>query len=342
MRFAEPLQHILEATGWTPLVRLRRIVQDIPATVYVKVEYLNPGLSVKDRIAWYIIRKAEEEGLLSPGGTIIEATSGNTGMGLALVAAVRGYRCIFTINDKQSQSKIDALRALGAEVIVCPTDVPPDDPRSYYSVAQRLAREIPNSFYVNQYANRWNPEAHYHTTGPEIWTQTQGTITYLVAGVGTGGTISGTGKYLKEQNPKIQVWGVDTFGSVLAHYHRTGKYDPSRIHPYLTEGIGEDIIPETVDFSVIDGFVQVSDEEGAVWARRLAREEGIWAGWSSGSALAGLRKIHQQVQLTEKDVVVVILPDHGSRYLGKIYSDEWMREQGWLKTSSLWTGSGSP
>ncbi len=331
-RVAPVLDTILEAVGNTPLVRLHRVTAELPCPVYAKVEYLNPGLSVKDRIAWYIIRRAEEEGLLKPGGTIIEATSGNTGMGLALVAAVRGYRCVFTITDKQSQAKIDALRALGAEVIVCPTDVPPEDPRSYYSVARRLARETPNAFFVNQYSNRWNPEAHYRTTGPEIWRQTEGRITHFVAGVGTGGTISGVGRYLKERKPDVQIWGVDTYGSVLTHYHQTGEYDPSLIRPYLTEGIGEDIIPDTVDFSVIDRFVQVDDREGALWARRLAREEGIWAGWSSGSVLAGLYKLRHL--LTEQDMVVVLFPDHGSRYLAKIFSDQWMRQQGWLNISS--------
>lgn len=322
------MDNILELVGATPLVRLNKVIAEIPATVYAKVEYFNPGQSVKDRIALHIIEEAERKGLLKPGSTIIEATSGNTGMGVALVAAVKGYKCIFTIQDKQSQAKIDALRAFGAEVIVCPTDVPPDHPESYYSVAKRLAKEIPDSFYVNQYYNLDNQQAHYLTTGPEIWKQTQGQITCFVAGVGTGGTISGTGRYLKEQKPTVRIVGIDVEGSVLAHYHATRQYEPSLAKPYLTEGIGEDIIPANVDFNIIDEFVVVNDKEGALMARRLAREEGIWAGWSSGSALAGLMKIADT--LTEEDVVVVLFPDHGSRYLAKIFNDEWMRQQGWL------------
>ena len=328
MRFEQPLNNILEAIGWTPLIRLDKLFNDVPAAIYAKVEYFNPGLSVKDRIASYIIKKAEESGLLKPGGTIIEATSGNTGMGLALTAIVKGYKCIFTVNDKQSPAKINALKALGAEVIVCPTDVRPDDPRSYYSVARKLAQEIPNSFFVNQYSNKWNPEAHYHTTGPEIWQQTGGKITHFIAGVGTGGTISGVGKYLKERNPSIKVYGIDTYGSVLTHYFKTGEYRVELARPYMTEGIGEDIIPDTLDFSVIDDFIQVGDEESAIWARKLARTEGIWAGWSSGSVLAGLNKIKHRFK--EGDFIVILLPDHGSRYLEKIYSDQWMRQQGWL------------
>ncbi len=322
------LSNILEAIGNTPLVRLNRVVEDIEAEVYAKVEYFNPGQSIKDRIAKHIIEKAEKEGLLKPGGTIIEATSGNTGMGLALIAAIKGYKCIFTIPDKQSQSKIDALKAFGAEVIVCPTAVPPEDPRSYYEVAKRLAREIPNAFLVNQYFNQWNPETHYLSTGPEIWEQTEGKITHFVAGVGTGGTISGVGRFLKEKNPDIKVLAVDTEGSILTHYFKTGEERPDLARPYLTEGIGEDLIPATLDFSVIDDFVQVGDKESALAARELTRKEAIWAGWSSGSALAGLRKYKHYFK--KGDVVVVIFPDHGSRYLAKIYNDEWMRQQGWV------------
>lgn len=321
-------ENILGLIGATPLIRLNRLTAHIPATVYAKVEYFNPGQSVKDRIALYIIEQAEKKRLLKPGGTIIEATSGNTGMGVALVAAVKGYRCIFTIQDKQSRAKIDALRAFGAQVIVCPTNVPPDHPDSYYSVAKRLAHQTPNSFYVNQYYNLDNQQAHYLTTGPEIWEQTAGRITCLVAGVGTGGTISGTGRYLKEQKPQVRVVGVDVEGSVLASYHTTRKYNPSLARPYLTEGIGEDIIPANVDFDIIDEFVVVNDKEGALMARHLTREEGIWVGWSSGAAMAGLMKIAHT--LTADDVVVVLLPDHGSRYLSKIYNDEWMQQQGWL------------
>lgn len=320
--------NVLETIGNTPLIRLNKIVAGIPAMILGKVETYNPGHSIKDRMALKMVEVAEAEGHIKPGGTFIECTSGNTGMGIALAAAVKGYKCIFTTSDKQSKEKIDILKAVGAEVIVCPTDVRPEDPRSYYSVAEKLSKEIPNSYWCNQYDNLSNRLAHYESTGPELWNQTDGKITHLVVGVGTGGTISGTAKYLKEQNPNIKVWGIDTYGSVFKKYHETGKFDEKEIYPYITEGIGEDILPKNVDFDLIDHFEKVSDKDGAVMARRLAREEGIFLGYSCGSALAGLMQL--QDQLTSDDVVVVIFHDHGSRYVGKIYNDEWMQERGFL------------
>ena len=293
------------------------------------METFNPGNSIKDRMALKMVEDAEKDGRLKPGGTIIECTSGNTGMGLALAGIVKGYRSIFTTTDKQSKEKMDLLKALGAEVIVCPTNVEANDPRSYYSVAERLSKEIPNSFWCNQYDNLSNREAHYESTGPEIWQQTDGKITHLVVGVGTGGTISGTARYLKEQNPAIKIWGIDTYGSVFKKYHETGEFDPKEIYPYITEGIGEDILPKNVDFSLIDHFAKVGDKEGALMSRRLAREEGMLLGYSAGSAVAGL--IQMSDQLKPEDVVVVIIHDHGSRYVGKIYNDEWMRERGFLE-----------
>jgi cystathionine beta-synthase len=321
---------ILETIGNTPLVKLNKVVEDIPALVLAKVETFNPGHSVKDRMALKMILDAEEAGQLKPGGTIIECTSGNTGMGIAIAAAVKGYKCIFTTSDKQSQEKFDLLKAFGAEVIVCPTNVSADDPRSYYSVAERINKEIPNSYWCNQYDNLSNRLAHYESTGPEIWEQTKGKITHLIVGVGTGGTISGTGKYLKEKNPNIQIWGIDTYGSALKKYHETGEIDPQEIYPYITEGIGEDIIPKNVDFSVIDHFEKVSDKDGAVLTRQLAREEGILLGYSAGSALGGLKQLKDR--LTKDDVVVIIFHDHGSRYVGKVFNDDWMRERGFLET----------
>lgn len=322
-------QNILETIGGTPMVKLNSVAADIPALVLAKVETFNPGNSIKDRMAVKMIDDAEKRGDLKPGGVIIECTSGNTGMGLALVGCVRGYRCIFTTTDKQSKEKADMLKALGAEVIVCPTNVEPDDPRSYYSVAKRLSGEIPNSFWCNQYDNLSNREAHYQSTGPEIWQQTEGKITHLVVGVGTGGTVSGVAKYLKEQNPGVQVWGADTYGSVFKKYHETGVFDPKEIYPYITEGIGEDILPANVDFSKIDLFEKVSDKDGALWARRLAREEGMLLGYSAGSAMGALWQLRDR--LTKDDVVVLIFHDHGSRYVGKIYNDDWMRERGFLE-----------
>ncbi len=321
--------NILETIGHTPLVKLNRTVGDIPALVLAKVETFNPGHSIKDRMAVKMIDDAEARGDLRPGGTIIECTSGNTGMGLALVGCVRGYRCIFTTTDKQSKEKSDMLKALGAEVIVCPTNEEPEDPRSYYSVAKRLSTEIPNSFWCNQYDNLSNRQAHYESTGPEIWEQTDGKITHLVVGVGTGGTVSGVAKFLKEKNPNIQVWGADTYGSVFKKYHETGVFDPKEIYPYITEGIGEDILPANVDFSLISKIEKVSDKDAALWARRLAREEGLRLGYSAGSAMGALWQLRQH--LKKDDVAVVIFHDHGSRYVGKIYNDDWMRERGFLE-----------
>lgn len=322
--------NILETIGNTPLVQLHKVVKDIPATVLMKVETFNPGHSIKDRMALKMLEDAEARGDLRPGGTIIECTSGNTGMGLALAGAVKGYRAIFTTSDKQSKEKIDLLKAVGAEVVVCPTNVTPEDERSYYSVAERLSKEIPNSYWFNQYDNLSNRQAHYESTGPEIWKQTEGKVTHLIVGVGTGGTISGTGRYLKEQNPDIKIWGIDTYGSVFKKYHETGEFDEKEIYPYITEGIGEDILPKNVDFEVIDLFEKVTDKDGALMARRLAKEEGILLGYSAGSAMAGLLQLKDQ--LTPEDIVVVVIHDHGSRYIGKIYNDDWMRERGFLET----------
>ncbi|WP_421798872.1 pyridoxal-phosphate dependent enzyme [Haliscomenobacter sp.] len=323
-------KNILSTIGNTPMVQLHKVVAEIPATVLMKVETFNPGHSIKDRMALKMVLDAEGRGDLKPGGTIIECTSGNTGMGLAIAAAVKGYKCIFTTTDKQSKEKMDLLRALGAEVIVCPTNVESDDPRSYYSVASRLSKEIPNSYWCNQYDNLSNRQAHYESTGPEIWKQTDGRITHMITGVGTGGTISGTGRYLKEQNPNVKIWGIDTYGSVLKKYHETREFDEKEIYPYITEGIGEDIIPKNIDFDIIDHLEKVTDKDGALMARRLAREEGIMLGYSAGSALAGLLQLKDQ--LTPEDIVVVVIHDHGSRYVGKIYNDDWMRERGFLDT----------
>lgn len=320
--------NILETIGNTPLVRLNALTKGIKATVLAKVETTNPGNSVKDRMAVKMIEDAEAAGLLKPGGTIIEGTSGNTGMGLALTAIVKGYKLICVLNDKQSKEKMDILRAVGAEVVVCPTAVEPSDPRSYYSVSKRLAKEIPNSWYVNQYDNLSNRQAHYEQTAPEIWEQTEGKITHFVVGVGTGGTISGVGKYLKEKNPNVKIWGIDTYGSVFKKYKETGIFDENEIYPYITEGIGEDILPANVDFDVIDHFEKVTDKDAAVFTRRLAREEGIFIGNSAGAAIAGL--LQMKDELKEDDVVVVLFHDHGSRYVGKIFNDDWMRERGFL------------
>ncbi len=323
-------QSIIDAVGNTPIVQLQHIYKGL-GSMLVKVEYMNPGHSVKDRIAIKMIDNAEEKGLLKPGGTIIEGTSGNTGMGLALVAIAKGYKCIFTTTDKQSQSKIDILRAVGAEVLVCPTNVEPEDPQSYYSVAKRLSSELSNSFYPNQYDNKSNLLAHYETTGPEIWEQTEGTITHYVAGMGTGGTISGVGKFLKEKNPKIKVIGIDSFGSVYKKYFETGEFDKNEIKPYMTEGIGEDIIPGTIDFSYVDQVIQVGDKEAALRTRELASKEGLFIGWSCGAAVEGALKYLKNEPLTAKDTMVVILPDSGTRYLNKVYNDNWMKEQGFLE-----------
>ena len=322
------LNNILETIGNTPLVKLNNITKELPCTVLAKVEYFNPGNSVKDRMALRMIEVAEKEGKLKPGGTIIEGTSGNTGMGLALAAIVKGYKCIFTTTDKQSKEKVDILKAVGAEVIVCPTNVEPEDPKSYYSVSKRLATEIPNSFYVNQYDNLANGLAHYEQTGPEIWQQTEGKITHFVVATGTGGTITGAGRYLKEMNPGIKVWAIDSYGSLLTKYFETGEIDMKEVHPYITEGIGEDFVPQNYDMSVIDKFVKVSDKDGAVMARRIAKEEGIFVGYSAGSALQGLFQLRKE--LKKDDVVVIIFCDHGSRYVGKVYNDQWMLERGFL------------
>ena len=320
--------NILETIGNTPLVKLNSITKEIKATVLAKVETTNPGNSVKDRMALKMVEDAEAQGLIKPGGTIIEGTSGNTGMGLALACIAKGYKLICVLSDKQSKEKMDILRAVGAEVVVCPTAVEPDDPRSYYSVSRRLAEETPNSWYVNQYDNPSNAIAHYEQTGPEIWEQTEGKITHFVVGVGTGGTISGCGKYLKEQNPDVEVLGIDTYGSVFKKYHETGIFDENEIYPYITEGIGEDILPKNVDFSVIDFFEKVTDKDAAVMTRRIAREEGIFVGNSAGSAISGLLQMKDRFK--EGDVVVVLFHDHGSRYVGKMFNDDWMRERGFL------------
>jgi cystathionine beta-synthase len=322
-------KNILETIGNTPLVKLNKIVAEIDALVLAKVETFNPGNSVKDRMAVKMIEDAEADGRLKPGGTIIEGTSGNTGMGLALVAIVKGYKLICVISDKQSKEKMDILRAVGAKVVVCPTDVEPTDPRSYYSVSKRLAEETPNSWYVNQYDNMSNSLAHYEQTGPEIWKQTEGKITHFVVGVGTGGTISGVGKYLKEKNPNIKIWGIDTYGSVFKKYHETGIFDENEIYSYITEGIGEDILPKNVDFSLIDGFTKVTDKDAAVYTRKIALEEAIFVGNSAGACIKGLLQLKEHFK--PEDVVVVLFHDSGSRYVGKMFNDDWMRERGFLE-----------
>ncbi|MEI2750309.1 MAG: pyridoxal-phosphate dependent enzyme [Ferruginibacter sp.] len=327
------LNSILETIGDTPLIKLNKTVSDLPCTVLAKVEYFNPGNSIKDRMALKMLEVAEKEGKIKPGGTIIEGTSGNTGMGLALAACVKGYKCIFTTTDKQSKEKVDILKAVGAEVIVCPTNVEPEDPRSYYSVSKRLATEVPNSWYVNQYDNLANRQAHYEQTGPEIWEQTEGKVTHLVVATGTGGTIVGTGKYLKEKNPNIKVWAIDSYGSLLKKYFETGELDQNEVYPYISEGFGEDFVPENYDMSVIDAFTKVTDKDGAVMARRIAKEEGMFCGYSAGSCLQGL--IQLKDQLKKDDVVVCIFHDHGSRYVGKVYNDEWMMERGFLDVKSF-------
>lgn len=327
MKYAE---NILETIGNTPLIKLNKVLgEDFPALVLAKVETFNPGNSVKDRMAVKMVEDADADGRLKPGGTIIEGTSGNTGMGLALAAIVKGYKCIFVTNAKQSKEKCDILRAVGAKVIVCPTDVKPTDPRSYYSVSKRLATETENSWYVNQYDNLSNRQAHYESTAPEIWEQTEGKLTHFVAGAGTGGTITGCGRFFKEKNSEIKNIAVDTYGSILKEYHETGVLDLSKAYSYITEGIGEDIIPENYDMSVIDHFEKVTDKDGAIYARKLAKEEGIFCGYSAGSAMAAL--VQMKDTFTKDDIIVVLLHDHGSRYVAKIYNDEWMIEQGWME-----------
>ncbi|CAG0953489.1 MAG: pyridoxal-phosphate dependent enzyme [Bacteroidetes bacterium] len=324
---------ILETIGNTPMVKINKLTKEIPATVLAKVETFNPGNSIKDRMALKMIEDAEKSGLLKPGSTIIEGTSGNTGMGLAIAAIIKGYKCIFTTTDKQSKEKVDALKAFGAEVIVCPTDVDPEDPRSYYSVSSRLVNEVPNSWKANQYDNPSNARAHYETTGPEIWEQTEGKITHLVVGVGTGGTICGTGKYLKEKNPNIQILGIDTYGSVFKKYKETGIFDKNEIYPYITEGIGEDFLPQNVDFNVIDHFEKVTDKEAAIYTAEIVKQEGIWVGNSAGAAIAGILQMKDRFK--KGDMVVVIFHDHGSRYVGKMFNDIWMKEKGFFDKSGI-------
>ena len=326
-------ENVLETIGNTPLVRLHKVTKGIKATVYAKVETFNPGNSIKDRMALKMVEDAEKAGKLKSGGTIIEGTSGNTGMGLAIAAIVKGYKCIFTTTDKQSKEKIDALKAFGAEVIVCPTNVEPEDPRSYYSVAARLNKEIANSFYPNQYDNPSNAQANYEQTGPEIWDQTDGKITHFLVGVGTGGTICGTARYLKEKNPNIKIWGIDTYGSVFKKYKETGEFDKNEIYPYVTEGIGEDFLPKNVDFSLIDLFEKVTDKDAALMTREIVLKEGIWVGNSAGSAIAGLHQLKHK--LNENDVVVVLFHDHGTRYIAKIFNDDWMRKMGYIDKQGM-------
>ena len=320
--------NIVETIGRTPLVKLNKITKDVPGLFLAKVEYFNPGNSIKDRIGIKMVEDAEKDGRLKPGGTIIECTSGNTGMGLALAAVIKGYKCIFTTTEKQSKQKLDILRSLGAEVIVCPTNVEPEDPKSYYSIAKRLAGEIPNSVHMNQYDNLSNRTAHYETTGPEIWEQTEGKVTHYVTTIGTGGTVMGVAMYLKEKNPNIQVYGIDVYGSLLKKFHDTGELDEKEVYPYVTEGIGEDFIPQNYDMKFIDHIEQVTDKDGAIMARKLAREEGLFCGYSAGTVMQGLMQLKDKFK--KDDVVVVILHDHGSRYLAKIYNDDWMRERGFL------------
>lgn len=336
------LNNVLETIGNTPLIRLNKITKDLPCTVLAKVEYFNPGNSIKDRMALKMLEVAELEGKIKPGGTIIEGTSGNTGMGLALAASVKGYKCIFTTTDKQSKEKADILKAVGAEVIVCPTNVEPEDPRSYYSVSKRLATEVPNSWYANQYDNLANRDAHYEQTGPEIWEQTEGLVTHLVVATGTGGTIIGAGKFLKEKNKNIKIWAIDSYGSLLQKYFETGEIDQKEVYPYISEGFGEDFVPRNYDMSLIDKFTKVTDKDGAVMARRIAKEEGLFCGYSAGSCLQGLLQLKKE--LKKNDVVVCIFHDHGSRYVAKVYNDEWMMERGFLDVKTfkdLISGRGS-
>ena len=324
----EYFENILGTIGNTPLVKINHLTKELPCLVLAKYETFNPGNSTKDRMALKMIEDAERQGLLKKGGTIIEGTSGNTGMGLALAAIVKGYNCIFVLSEKQSKEKMDILRAVGAEVVVCPTDVAPDDPKSYYSVSKRLSEDTPNSWYVNQYDNPSNAIAHFESTGPEIWNQTDGKVTHFIVGVGTGGTISGVGKYLKSKNPNIKVWGIDTYGSVFKKYHETGIFDENEIYPYVTEGIGEDILPKNVDFNIIDGFTKVTDKDAAVFTQKLAKEEGMFLGNSAGAAIKGLLQLKNH--FNEDDVVVVLFHDHGSRYVGKMFNDDWMKKMGYL------------
>lgn len=327
MKEIQYIENILDLVGHTPLVSLEKIAAPMQGRFFAKVEAFNPGHSAKDRTALHIINDAEEKGLLSPGGVIVETTSGNTGYSLAMIAAIRGYRCILAVTDKSSQDKIDMLRALGAEVHVCPASVAADDPRSYYEVAKRIHRETPNSIYINQYFNPLNTEAHYLSTGREIWQQTAGEITHLVACSGTGGTISGIARYLKEQNPKVQVIGVDADGSLIKKYFDTGEIDKGELHPYYIEGLGKNMIPGVLDTSVIDTFIKVNDKESALAAREISRRTGIFCGYTSGAAWVATQKYNQDSPFSPESVVVVVFPDHGSRYMNKIYSDKWLKEK---------------
>ncbi|HEY1032746.1 MAG TPA: pyridoxal-phosphate dependent enzyme [Flavipsychrobacter sp.] len=325
--------NVLQTIGNTPLIKLNKVTADLPCPVYAKVDFFNPGNSIKDRMALKMLEVAEQEGKIKPGGTIIEGTSGNTGMGLALAAIIKGYKCIFATTDKQSKEKVDILKAVGAEVIVCPTNVEPEDPRSYYSVSKRLATEIPNSWYVNQYDNLANRQAHYESTAPEIWEQTEGKVTHVVVASGTGGTITGIGMFMKEKNPDIKMWAIDTYGSLLKKWFDTGELDMNEVHPYISEGFGEDFLPQNYIKEVIDHFEKVTDKDGAVMARRIAKEEGLFVGYSAGSVIAGLKQLKNKLKPT--DLVVVVFHDHGSRYVGKIYNDEWMLDRGWLEVATV-------
>ncbi|OIQ29106.1 MAG: cystathionine beta-synthase [Bacteroidetes bacterium MedPE-SWsnd-G2] len=326
--------NVLELIGKTPLIKLNKIAADFDGDFYAKVEAFNPGHSTKDRIALYIIEEAERQGILKPGNTIIETTSGNTGFSLAMVSIIKGYDCVLAVSSKSSADKIDMLKTMGAKVYVCPAHVSADDPRSYYQVAKRLHDEMEGSVYINQYFNQLNTDAHYNSTGPEIWEQTEGEITHLIACSGTGGTISGTAKYLKEQNPNIKVIGVDAFGSVLKKYHETKEFDENEIYPYRIEGLGKNLIPTATDFDIIDKFIKVSDEESAHTAREIARTEGLFVGYTSGAAMQALKQLEVEGEFKVGDKVVVLFPDHGSRYMSKIYSDKWMEEQGFVDSKS--------
>ncbi|HPF12504.1 MAG TPA: cysteine synthase family protein [Flavobacteriaceae bacterium] len=332
MKNIQARENVLELIGNTPLIKLNNVTAGMKGSFYAKVEAFNPGHSAKDRIALYIINEAERKGILRPGDTIIETTSGNTGFSIAMVSILKGYRCILAVSSKSSADKIDMLRAMGAEVHVCPAHVPADDPRSYYEVAKRLHQEVAGSIYINQYFNQLNIDAHYHSTGPEIWNQTNGQITHLVACSGTGGTISGTAKFLKEQNPNIQVLGIDAYGSVIQKYHETREFDKEEIYPYRIEGLGKNLIPSATDFDTIDRFIKVTDEDSAHTTRELAKKEGLFVGYTSGAAMQGIKQFSEEGVFDENSVVVVIFPDHGSRYMSKVFSDEWMQQQGFMDT----------
>ena len=325
---------LLDLIGHTPLLQLHKITKGLEGNYFAKLEAFNAGHSAKDRVAKYVIEEAERKGLLKEGSTIVETSSGNTGFSLAMIGALKGYKCIIAISDKSSHDKVEMLQALGAEVHLCPANVPADDPRSYYEVAKRIHKETPNSIYINQYFNPLNPEAHYQSTGREIWEQTQGCVTHVVVCSGTGGTISGIGRYLKEQNPKVQVLGVDAYGSAIKKYHDTGEFDPAEIYPYKIEGMGKNLIPTATDFKVIDEFIKVSDKDAALKARELARTEGLFMGYTSGAAIQAVKQYAELGRFDKNSVVVVLLADHGSRYMNKIYSDKWMKEQGFIGTEN--------